>query len=1509
MLPPIYCMEKKSKFFGLVDPAANRDACGVGFIASCHNLPSHKILEKTFEALDNLAHRGAIDADGKTGDGAGILLSIPKDFFLKKADEAGIDLGEGHFAVAMIFYPPRAQDHKDCQKTFHHILKQYGIHILWERDVPVNDSVLGDKAASLKPYISQTFLSCPKQMTRDEFEQALFLIRKQVESTLEEHSYHDFYVASMSGVSLVYKGLFMGADLKAFYKDLQDPDFISSYAVFHQRFSTNTFPTWGLAQPFRMMAHNGEINTIKGNRNWMVAREYADQAQLSWVPGDYSPKKFIMAGRSDSASFDNALETYFFGGRTLIHSVIHMMPEAWQNQHNMDEDLKAFYEYHACISESWGGPAAIAFSDGNIVGATLDRNGLRPLRYKITTDYLFACSEMGCVRFDEADVLENGKLSPGTLLAINLKRKKILKNDDIKFNLADQRPYAAWVEKRVYKIDEAMQRRGKNLFSEKPFLTDDRAQLLQKVFGYSQEDLDLILHPMFRLAKEPVGSMGDDTPLAVFSQKPKLLYSYFKQLFAQVTNPPIDPIRERYVTSLRMYLGASGNIFEESHQHAHQIRVRSPIVSQVIFDEIKRHPHFPSATISTHFPVVEGPETIEDAVLSLCMACEKAVDDGKMLIILSDRYVDKDRAPIPMLLAVASVHHHLIRTGKRLKISLLVDTGEARETHHFACLIGYGASLIYPYLALKTAEMYANDPKNQISVEQAVENYLQACQTGLLKIMSKMGISVLQSYHAAQLFEVIGLKTSVAKFHFGGTPSKISGADLSDIAEDYLFFHSQAFENKSDKLDVGGLYRFRRQGEYHAFNPDVVKSLQKAVIQNDPTAYKEFSQHVAQRPPMTIRDLLSLKPLKKIDLQTVESADDIVKRFCTPGISYGAISKETHETFAIAMNRIGAKSDSGEGGEDPQRYQKDPAGDRSSAIKQVASGRFGVTAHYLSQAKELEIKIAQGAKPGEGGQLPGHKVSVEIAAVRHSIPGVTLISPPPHHDIYSIEDLAQLIYDLKQINPKAHVCVKLVAEDGIGTIAAGVAKAHADVILISGHDGGTGASPLSSVKNAGAPWELGLAEVQQVLVQNRLRERVRLRVDGGLKTGLDVVKAALLGAEEFGFGTGSMVAVGCVMVRQCHLNTCPVGIATQKPDLRKKYKGTPERLINYFLFVAQEVRELLSDLGFKSLQQAVGRVDCLQQIKSLSSSKISRIRLSRLLADPSQGQAWPLSCRQDRNDWDNDVPFDLRLIKESSEILKLGQGQLHLQHQVRNIHRSVGAQLSYEVVSRFGPQGLPEGQIVVDLKGTVGQSFAVYGMRSLVFHLEGEANDYVAKGLSGATVSLRPPKVSRFLPEHNVICGNTCLYGATAGKLFVNGRAGERFAVRNSGALAVVEGVGDHGCEYMTGGAVLILGPVGHNFGAGMTGGLAYVYDGEKDFESMINAADVTVLPVDWSVSESQVFLSLLNEHFRLTESPLAKKLLDNWEIESSKFVRVLPKESLKQGQIEAQDSKTLQVK
>lgn len=1442
----------------LFDPQDFRDGCGVGFVAARSCTATRKTVEQAFEALKNLAHRGAVDADGKTGDGAGILTRIPKAYYVQAAKDDGVALPAEDFAIGQFFYPHDKHDLEQSRNLVRRTFAKHGLEVLWSRFVPTDESILGKKARAVQPILLQKFLLKPDGMSDADFEQRLFLIRKELDYESTERSLFGFYCASLSCQTIVHKGLFVGDEVRDFYLDLQSPDFVSPYVIFHQRFSTNTFPTWSLAQPFRMLAHNGEINTIQANRTWMRARVLAHQPD-TWIPEHTILNRIIIAGRSDSASMDNVLEAYVRGGRTVVHSMVHMMPEAWQRNPHLSDDVKAFYEYHACLTEPFDGPAAVAFCDDRFIGAIVDRNGLRPARYKVTNDTLFVASEVGCVSFDPASVEENGKLSPGECLAFDLKTGKISKDDDVKAELAARQPYGDWLKNRLIDFRKVDLKSAKRLSAEESIR-------LQTVFGYTLEDEKLILLPMMEGAKEPIGSMGDDIPLASFSKLPRRFNGHFRQMFAQVTNPPIDPIRENEVCSLRMYMGDSGNIFDEVPEHAGQLRLRSPILSEEQLETLLDVPGYGTQKIYATFKVEDGVDGLEDQLLNLCMAAEHAAQKGAQLIVISDRGVSEKRAPIPILLAVSAVHHHLIRVGKRTSVSLIVETGDAREVHDFACLIGYGASAICPYLAIeKVAELARRE---EVDEATALRNCRAALEKGLLKILAKMGITTLQSYHASQLFEAVGLKNSLVDRYFQGTVSRLSGRGLTEVAADALHWHARAYKGENSTGEDLGLYRFRGKGETHAYNPAVVRSLHKAVKESDAKAFEEYSRLVNEREPMVFRDLLTVSYGEEMSLDQVEPITELVKRFCTPGISYGAISKEVHEDFAIAMNRLGGKSDSGEGGEDPLRYDSsNPQENRSSAIKQVASGRFGVTIQYLVNAQELEIKIAQGAKPGEGGQLPGHKVSEDIARVRHSTPGVTLISPPPHHDIYSIEDLSQLIFDLKQVNPRAKVCVKLVSENGIGTIAAGVAKAGADVILISGHDGGTGASPLSSIRHAGLPWELGLSEVHQVLVHNGLRDRVILRVDGGLKTGFDVVKATLMGAQEFGFGTAAMVSAGCVMVRQCHLNTCPVGIATQNPELRKKYKGSPEQVMRFFNFVAEEVRLHLSRMGFASLQELVGRADLLKA-KSIANDLPYNLEALLQIAKPG----------------DNPSTVVLQCIESLDEtVLQKSLTEVH----ITNRDRSFGARLSYHIFQEHGVDG-PEIPLELQVKGTTGQSFGCFATKGLHLKLEGEANDYVGKGLSGAKISLKPFAGSTFDAHKNVICGNTCLYGATSGELYANGQAGERFAVRNSGALAVVEGVGDHGCEYMTGGRVVILGPVGKNFGAGLTGGQAFVWDEANDLASFCHLDDVDVLELQ-NGDEDVILLDIQN-HVQETGSLFGQKLLDGWQQVRHNFKKVVPK-------------------
>ena len=1489
-------MSQPPATLGLYDARFEHDACGVGFIASIAGERSHAIVEMGIQAVVNLTHRGAVDADAKTGDGAGILTQIPSRLFarelavLKQSVSSPDDLG-----VGMLFLPKEEPVAERCRRIVEEAIGQTGLRLLGWRRVPVDASVLGDKAAATQPRIEQVLIGRPASIAPDAYEASLYLVRKRIERRLLEERIEGCYIPSCSRRTIVYKGLFVAPQLRRFYLDLQDPLFESAIVLFHQRYSTNTFPNWFLAQPFRMLGHNGEINTLQGNRNWMRAREPEFHAAV-WSDQIDDLKPIVQAGGSDSASLDNVLEALVMSGRDPLHAMMMLVPEAWENMPAMDQVRKAFYEYHACLMEPWDGPAALAFTDGRVVAAALDRNGLRPARYCVTKDGLVVmASEVGVLDIEPSRVARKGRLGPGLMIAVDTGRRRFLSDDEIKAAIVARRPYADWLSQRLTRL-----RMPAGSVPSNGYGSPERLSALvqqQAAFGYTSEDLAMIVKPMATDSKDPVYSMGDDIPLAVLSRRPRPLYAYFKQLFAQVTNPPIDPIREELVMSLNCYLGMRRSIFEETPDHARLAQLQSPIVTDGELEALRRltDPAFKTLTIPALFDVRQGPQGLEPAVRRLCEAASRAVAQGARLLIVSDRGVDRDRAPIPMLLAVGAVHHHLIRRGQRMRVSLIAETGEPREIHHFAALIGYGASAVNPYLALESvAGLVAAGEIKDLPLEKALTNYRKAIEQGLLKIMSKMGISTITSYHGAQIFEVIGLNEALVEACFTGTTSSISGIGYEEIAASVLRFHATAYPDAgAPALDVGGFYRFRREGEYHAFNPEIVKSLQEATRKANPEAYERYAHLIGTREPVALRDLLAFKTAARpVPLEEVEPAEAIMRRFATASISHGALSREAHQTLAIAMNRIGAKSGSGEGGEDPARYKPLPNGDSTcSAIKQVASGRFGVTPEYLISARELEIKMAQGSKPGEGGQLPGHKVSAEIARIRHTIEGVTLISPPPHHDIYSIEDLAQLIYDLKHINPQARVAVKLVAEAGVGTIAAGVAKGHADVILISGHDGGTGASPLSSIKNAGSAWELGLSETQQVLVLNDLRGRVRLRTDGGMKSGRDVVMAALLGAEEYGFGTAALVVEGCVMTRQCHLNTCPVGVATQDPKLRGKYTGTPEAVIAFFRYIAEEVRRLLASLGARGLDEIIGRVDLLQVRGDVALPAAQRLRLDRILAqvDPSGRSA--RRRMQERNDWHHDVVLDDTILADAAAAIERQQ-PVRLAYPIQNIHRTVGAKLAGVIAQRYGDAGLPEGTIEVQLTGSAGQSFGAFNIRGVRLILVGEANDYVGKGMNGGEVALRPPLEATFESHENVILGNTVMYGATGGALYAAGRAGERFCVRNSGARAVVEGIGDHGCEYMTGGAVVILGETGRNFGAGMTGGVAFVLDERGEFPHRYNPQLVVVEPLQ-AAEDVELVRAMVLRHLELTGSPRAETVLARWDILLPKFWKVHPKEQV----------------
>lgn len=1454
-----------------------KDACGVGFIANQSGSRSHDILKMAIQAVTNLTHRGAVAADAKTGDGAGILTQIPEKLFKKEVEKLGVNLKSiDDLAVGTIFLPgndPVAEEQGRNITT--DILKHYGFPLLGWRPVPIDTSALGDQALATLPSIQQVLIGRPDHVPSEKYEQHLYLIAKELEHRITDEELEEFHIASFSHRTIVYKGLLVAPQLTMFYADLGNTDFEASLAVFHQRYSTNTSPTWALAQPFRMLAHNGEINTLMGNRNWMRARE-AELDSPVWNEDIQKLAPIINPYGSDSMSLDNVLELLTHSDRSILHSMMCLMPEAYEQIPDMPDAVKSCYEYLSCVSEPWDGPAAVAFTDGSIVGASLDRNGLRPARYKVTKDGLVVMgSEVGIIELDDRCVVQKGRLGPGQMIAVDTLRGQLLTNSEIKAEIADQKPYDVWVKQSI-SLNEL---KSESTTPVTPIL--EKLEREQKAFGYMVEDVERFIKPMVLQAKEAVGSMGDDTPPAVISRHPRLLYHYFKQLFAQVTNPAIDSLRERLVMSLTTCLGKRPNLLTETEQHAHVIRLESPILTNEDLYILRSQelPNFKLTTIPVCFPVASGPAGLEKALETLCENVIEAVNAGNTLLVLSDKDVSAELAPIPMLLAVGAVHHHLIREGKRMQVSLLVEAGDPREEHHYAVLLGYGADAINPYLAFSTIRQLAEDGEfEELSSDKAIDNYKEAVEKGILKIMAKIGISTVSSYRGAQIFEAIGINSSVIDQCFTGTPSRLSGIGFEHIAAETLHFHAKAFLGADEKtnLQEAGYFRFRRHGEFHAFNPSVFKAMHKFIKSGDAEDYTAYAEAIEEGEPSSLRDLLAFKGGTPIPIADVEPAEEIVKRFTTGSMSFGALSRETHETLAIAMNRLGAKSGSGEGGEDSERFKTKPNGDlASSALKQVASGRFGVTPQYLASAKELEIKMAQGSKPGEGGQIPGHKVTLEIAKIRHSIPGVPLISPPPHHDIYSIEDLAQLIYDLKQVNPRAKVAVKLVSEFLIGTIASGVAKGYADVIQISGHEGGTGASPLSSIKNAGTPWELGLAETQHRLVENNLRERVVLRVDGGMRSGRDIIIAAMLGAEEYGFGTSAMVATGCVMARQCHLNTCPVGVATQDPALRAKYPGTPEMVVNFMLGVANEIRSLLANLGYGCLNDIIGRPELLEIADMPEYPKAATLDLTEIItpADPTGNS--PRYHLQERNNR-VDTPLDDQILQDAKSAIE-NKEPVQLSYPIRNIHRTVGAKLSGEIAYRYGDTLLPKETIRCYFTGSAGQSFGAFCINGLQLVLTGEANDYVGKGLAGGEIVIKPSQEVGFNTHENTIIGNTVLYGATSGVLYAAGRAGERFCVRNSGATAVVEGVGDHGCEYMTGGTVVILGDTGRNFGAGMTGGIAFVLDENQQFEGKYNQQLVKLVRISEKVDEDKL-IGIVQKHLELTKSKRAEEILAEWD-------------------------------
>jgi glutamate synthase (NADPH) large chain len=1474
---------------GLYDPAQEHDSCGIGFVANIKGQKSHEIIVKGIQVLINLTHRGACGCDPETGDGAGVLIQIPHKFFARECAKLGFTLpAAGEYGVGMTFLPVERHDRLQCEGILERIVTEEGLTVLGWRDTPINGAAIGREARNSQPYIQQIFVSRGKGMNEDQLERKLYLVRKRAEtevgkSDLPEKSF--FYMPSFSCRTIVYKGLLLAPQIANFYPELSDPDVISALCLVHQRFSTNTFPTWQLAHPYRFIAHNGEINTLRGNVNWMHARQSVLESPLF---GADIKKLFpiIQPGGSDSASFDNALELLVMAGRGISHAMAMLIPEAWSGNPDMNPQKRAFYEYHASLMEPWDGPAAIAFTDGRSIGATLDRNGLRPARYLVTNDDLIImASEAGVLPVKPEDVKLKGRLQPGKMLLVDTVGGRIISDKELKANLYGRNPYQLWIKENqvhIHELPEPPREYG-----------TERGTLLvrQRAFGYTDEDLKMILGPMAAKGEEPIGSMGADTPLACLSDKPQPLFNYFKQLFAQVTNPPIDPIREEMVMSLISYIGTERNILAETPQHCHTLRLPHPILTNRDLERLRRvsQGSFLATTLPMLFAVEEGNRGLERALDQLCRRASLAIQSGYTLLILSDRGLDQDYAPIPSLLALTAVHNHLVREETRTQVALIIESGEPREVMHFALLIGYGASAVNPYLALETLQAgQLQDPG--VKPEKAVAHFIKAINKGLLKTFSKMGISTLQSYRGAQVFEAIGLSKRLVDRYFTGTVSRIEGVDLDVLAREAILKHEHAFQpvHESDTdLTIGGTYQYRERGEYHLFNPQTITKLQQAVRQESFATFQEYTDLIDKqnRQLTTLRGLLEIKkPDEPVPLEEVEPVASIVKRFATGAMSFGSISKEAHETLALAMNRIGGKSNTGEGGEDEERF-----GDgRRSAVKQVASGRFGVTANYLVNADELQIKMAQGAKPGEGGQLPGHKVDATIARVRHSIPGVGLISPPPHHDIYSIEDLAQLIYDLKNVNPKARIAVKLVAEVGVGTVAAGVAKAHADVVLIAGDSGGTGASPLSSIRHAGIPWELGLAETHQVLVLNDLRGRIRVQTDGKLQTGRDVVIAALLGAEEFGFSTAPLVALGCIMMRKCHLNTCPVGVATQDPALRAKFRGTPEHVINFFFYLAEQVRGYMAQMGFRTFDEMVGRVDMLEPRAALDHWKAKGIDLSMILHNPQVPLRIARRCVQ-AQDHGLDQALDYKLIDHASEAIEGGE-PIVIKLPIRNVHRTVGAMLSGEIARRHGSAGLPDGTIHFQFTGSAGQSFGAFLAHGVTLELEGDANDYVGKGLSGGKLIVYPPRASNFLPEENIVIGNVALYGATSGEAFLNGMAGERFAVRNSGATAVVEGLGDHGCEYMTNGLVVVLGKVGRNFAAGMSGGIAFVLNEKGDFaEKRCNTAGVDLESV--GEADAGLLHGLIYRHVECTASPRGKWILENWEQMVPKFVKVFPHE------------------
>jgi len=1484
-------LEKK----GLYLPEFEHENCGAGFICSLNGNKSNDIIHKALHILENLEHRGAVSSDGKTGDGAGILIDIPHDFFKKNCDFKLPAARE--YAVSNVFLPKRENQQQYCISTLERYFVEQGLTVLGWRDMPIDDAVIGKIARQTLPGIKQIFVGKSQKNESDfVFNRKLFTARKKAEhhiynSKLSESSF--FYLPSLSNKVIIYKGLLVPEDIKLFFTDLQDPTLVTRLALVHQRFSTNTFPTWDLAQPFRYMCHNGEINTLRGNISRMLSRQ--EILKSDWL-GEEIQELFpiVVPGKSDSASMDMVVELLLMTGRSLPEVMMMVVPEAWEKNNEMSEAKKAFYEYNSCIMEPWDGPASIPFTDGDYIGAVLDRNGLRPSRYTVTKDgYVIMSSETGVIEIDPKNIEHHGRLEPGKMFLVDMNQGRIVNDEEVKEAIVTKHPYKKWLSNNLLPLKDIPSKKGPIEHEEIPLA------VRQQVFGYTEEDLKVIIQPMAQQAKEPIGSMGNDTPIAALSQRPQLIYNYFKQLFAQVTNPPLDGIREKLITDISLTLGSDSNLFDITEEQCRKLKIQNPVISKHDLDKIKNYSidsNFKVTVIPILYEVEKGLNELERALEDLTKQASGNIDKGSNIIILSDRGVNKKLGPIPALMACSYVNHELHKLGKRSKVSLIIESAEPREVHHFALLFGFGASAVNPYIVNEI--VYKQVEEGDITGMDyltAIKNYNKAVGSGILKVMNKIGISTLNSYRGSQLFECIGLNTDMVNAYFPNTISRIQGVGLREIEREICDRHQKAhYKDIVDgdlNLEFGGEYKWRRDGARHAFNPLSIAKLQEAVRANKQGTYKEYAELINKQNKqlMTIRGLLEFTNYDPIPLEDVEPWTDIVKRFKTGAMSYGSISKEAHENLAVAMNRIGGKSNSGEGGENADRFYKDANGDwKNSAVKQVASGRFGVTSNYLTNASEIQIKMAQGAKPGEGGQLPGPKVNPEIAKTRNSTPYVGLISPPPHHDVYSIEDLSQLIYDLKCANRDARINVKLVSEVGVGTVAAGVSKARADVILISGHDGGTGASPLTSLKHAGLPWELGLAEAQQTLVMNNLRNRVVLECDGQLKTGRDVAIACLLGAEEFGFATAPLVASGCIMMRACHLNTCPVGIATQNPELRKKFKGKPEHVVNFMFFVAQELREIMAQLGFRTVNEMVGQVKKLNRNRTINHYKTMGLDLSPILLDVTTSVNEKL-YNTEVQDHRLENSLDFKIIRQAHPAL-FRKEKTTLDFKITNMNRAFGAILSNEISKNFGAQGLPENTLRINFRGSAGQSFGAFATRGLTLVVNGNTNDYLGKGLSGAKLIIRVPDEATIIPEENIIIGNVALYGATAGEAYINGKAGERFCVRNSGANAVVEGIGDHGCEYMTGGRAVILGEVGRNFGAGMSGGIAYVYNPKNSFESKCNLDGLNLDPVDRSEDINEL-KDLIERHYNATLSGLAQRILENWEKELPRFIKVMPEE------------------